>query len=620
MLIRTGSLKTNLQETPPRNRHPLFTNESDRPEYFDEERLRGIDFGTGPEWMRDWAMRLRIGAIVAVGWFLSVLSPLAFGNLNPKPVELSAEEKDWIARHPVVRVGIVTNWAPYGYSGPDGSVLGIDADILKIISERTGLKFKLVPIDSWENLAQQWEQQELDMATSAAQSIEREKVAVFTEPYSAAPIVIVEREDGQEFGPIAVLRHATIAMPSRHITTRELPPRLPSAKIILRPTQEKCFELVAKGEADATLSTLLVASHYLNQHPNIDLGISGVVHEFAFPLRFAASKDPDDKPLVGILNKGLASLSLEEIDNAVTRHVLFDLQGAMRVQLMQKRILQVLLGGGLVGALLLLWGLSLRREIRARCRAEAELQKANQSLEIFSHSLSHDLKAPLRAITGFTEALQEDYRDKMDEEGQEYLGRISGSVARMYNLVNDVLDYTRASNSPFPLEPIALEPLLQQVIGEFPPEERQHFHLISPLPVVEGSASLLQQCMANLLSNAIKFVPRDRTPNIRIHGEHQGSLVKICVEDNGIGIAPKDQQRIFKLFERVGSTESAGTGIGLAVVAKGIERMGGNIHVESAVGQGSRFWIHLRAPSPEKSAVEPRREQHWYRRRRRMEA
>jgi signal transduction histidine kinase len=140
--------------------------------------------------------------------------------------------------------------------------------------------------------------------------------------------------------------------------------------------------------------------------------------------------------------------------------------------------------------------------------------------------------------------------------------------------------------------------LVHQLVGEFAPEQRGCFHVASPLLEVQANPTLLGQCVANLLSNAVKFVPRERTPSINIRAEQKGSFVKLWVEDNGIGIAPENQQRIFKLFERV-APDYEGTGVGLAVVAKAMERMGGSFGVESESDTGSRFWIRLPCSDPE---------------------
>jgi signal transduction histidine kinase len=158
-----------------------------------------------------------------------------------------------------------------------------------------------------------------------------------------------------------------------------------------------------------------------------------------------------------------------------------------------------------------------------------------------------------------------------------------------------------------------LDPLVHQLIEGFPPEQRQYFHTVSRLPAVRGNVTLLSQSLTNLLSNAIRFVPGDRTPRVVIRATEEDSSVTVSVEDNGIGVEPKDQQRIFRIFERAAPVGYKGTGIGLAVVAKAAERMAGSVGVQSEVGQGSRFWIRLPAASAQKPSRQTRRSHSFWR-------
>jgi len=543
-------------------------------------------------------LSVRLGGMtVLAGLALCTAGSFASPGSTDKRVDLSEEERDWIVHHPTLRAGTTTDWPPYSYFGADGKATGIDIDILQVLSERTGLKFEIISTNSWEGVVALAKQVQLDLVTGAAWSPAREKGYLFTEPYSRSETVIVGPEAIHQFAHVSMLRQARIAMPREHLTTRELAARLPSANIILAGTQADCFEMVAKGKADVAVANLFVTSQYLDGHPGAKLAICGVISEFDFPVRFVM-KRPNTE-LLGILNKGLKTISIEEKDVIFSKHILFELQGAQRVGLLQERIKRLLGAAAAVGALLLLWNLSMRKEIRARRIAEAELreanhelQEANQSMEVFSHSLSHDLKGPLRAIKGFAEVLKEGYHDKIGSDGQEFLDRITASASRMNNLMDDVVAYNRASRSESSIKTVSLDPLVHQLVSEFPPEQRGCFHVASPLPDVQADPTLLGQCVANLLSNGVKFVPSGRTPSIDIRAEQKGSFVKLWVEDNGIGIEPEHQERIFKLFERV-APGYEGTGVGLAVVAKAMERTGGSFGVESEPDKGSRFWICL---------------------------
>jgi signal transduction histidine kinase len=514
-------------------------------------------------------------------------------------VDLTNEERQWILEHPTVRVGITPEWAPFSYFTPDGRAVGIDIDVLNLISERTGLKFKILQFDSWDNALRVAKTGELDLVTGIAKTPEREKFFQFTRPYYQSAVVIVSRENDHRFTDVSILRNAVVAMPRKHITTLALRKRLPSVRMILTDTQPECFALVANKKADATVVNLFIASHFLNNHPTAKLQISGAIPEFDFPLRLGVRRDHTLLP--SILDKALGSISQREFDDITSRQLLFGLQGTQRAALMRKWIIQILIAAAVIGSALTLWNCFLRKEIRARRKAEADLLSINRSLEVFSHSISHDLRGPLRAIINFAELLKEDYDEKLDAEGRDYIDRISSSAARMGRLVNDVLAYGQATRSEFPLNEVSLKEIIAQLIGEFPEEQRAYFEVDRDLPNVWGNSTLLAQCIANLLSNAVKFVSPDRTPHVRVWAERDKITCKLWVEDNGIGIAPEDRERIFKAFERVKTTRYEGTGLGLAIVAKAMERMNGKAGVESELGKGSRFWIQI----PLSSAVQP---------------
>ncbi|MGZ4986446.1 MAG: sensor histidine kinase [Limisphaerales bacterium] len=541
--------------------------------------------------------------LMIVGLFASTAHLFASTNaVEAGRVALSPEEREWITRHPVMRAGVLTNLAPFSYVLPDGNLSGINIDILNLISQRTGLRFDLIPQKSGEELLANWDQ--LDVVCSIAKSPLVEQVADFTKAYTMTPFVIVEREGEETYGSGAVLRGSKIALPRSHLITQRLTESLPSsAPVILAATQEECFELVAKKKADATVAPLFIASQYLNSHPQIKLSISGALSEPTLSLRIAVRRGLP----VGILDKGLASISREEMDDIFAKHLLFGLKSARRFALMEKRAEQALIAAAVAGLLLMFWNFFMRKEIRARRKAEAELQEANRSMEVFSHSISHDLRAPLRGMTGLAEALKEDFHEKLGADGQRYLDSIMASGARMDKMITDVLAYSRATSSEWPMETVELDHLVHQIIEGFPPEQRQYFQIDSKLPAVWGNTTLLNQCLGNLLSNAVRFVPSERTPEVVIRATHEDSKVTVFVEDNGIGVDPKDQKRIFQIFERAAPTDYKGTGIGLAVVAKAAERMGGSVGVESEVGQGSRFWIRLPGASAQKPTQQARR-------------
>jgi len=225
----------------------------------------------------------------------------------------------------------------------------------------------------------------------------------------------------------------------------------------------------------------------------------------------------------------------------------------------------------------------------------ARLTETIGDLESFSYSIAHDMRAPLRSLQGFASILLADYSEKLDEEGRGFLKRIAVSAGRMDKLIQDVLNYSRVVRNESPIEHIDVGQLLRDIIDTYPAlsPEMATIDLEGPFPPVLGNEAMLMQIFSNLLGNAIKFMPPGVRPQIRVWAERKGAEVQIFVKDNGIGIALDQQEKIFDIFQQV-EPRFEGTGIGLAIVRKAVERMGGKVGVKSAIGQGSTFWIELK--------------------------
>ena len=233
----------------------------------------------------------------------------------------------------------------------------------------------------------------------------------------------------------------------------------------------------------------------------------------------------------------------------------------------------------------------LERRVQERT---SELAETVAELESFSYSITHDLRAPLRSMQSFATLLEQDCGERVDAVGKDYIRRIVTSARRMDRLIQDVLTYSRMARSELRLEPVELDQLVGGIIESYPafktPADMIKVKL--PLGQVLANEAALTQCLANLISNAIKFVPPGQVPQINLWTELHGQRVRICIEDHGIGIAAKHQQRIFGIFQRLNKSYE-GTGIGLSIVKKAAERMGGTVGLSSEPGRGSTFWLEL---------------------------
>jgi signal transduction histidine kinase/CHASE3 domain sensor protein len=232
----------------------------------------------------------------------------------------------------------------------------------------------------------------------------------------------------------------------------------------------------------------------------------------------------------------------------------------------------------------------------------ARLQAANEELEAFSYTVAHDLRAPLRGVEGYASALIEDYGTQLDEVAQDYIHQVIASIDRMNTLVQDLLAYSHLSREEIKLVPVSLTQVIAEAQAQLESvlKERQaQIAVAEPLPRVMGHYATLVQAVVNLLSNAAKFTVVGSKPQICIWAEEKTHWVRLWVEDNGIGIEPQYQQQIFGVFERLHARDAyPGTGIGLAIVRKSVERLSGRSGVESILGQGSRFWVELQTVKP----------------------
>ncbi len=239
----------------------------------------------------------------------------------------------------------------------------------------------------------------------------------------------------------------------------------------------------------------------------------------------------------------------------------------------------------------------LERELERKiAERTGRLEEIIKELEVFSYSIAHDLRAPLRAMEGISKAVLEDYAHLLPEEGREYLARIAGSAKLLDRQILNVLEYNRLLGGELPMEEIDLGGLIREVLTYADPQTAHPvITLENKLPVVQGNRPALTQVVSNLLSNAVKFVVPGQTPAVHIRAERIGDSARVSFKDNGIGISQRGQQKIFRLFQRLHSAEAYdGTGIGLAIVKIAVERMGGQVGVNSEPGKGSEFWIQLK--------------------------
>lgn len=231
-------------------------------------------------------------------------------------------------------------------------------------------------------------------------------------------------------------------------------------------------------------------------------------------------------------------------------------------------------------------------ELRA---ANLELQRSNEDLERFAYAASHDLSEPLRAVSGMVQLLARRYEGRLGADADLYISRAVAASGRMQVLIDDLLVYSRLGHGEVAADRVDCQALVTRVLADLrqPIEDARASVTVARLPAVQGDATQIRQVFQNLISNALKF-HGEAAPDIHVSAEPAGDEWRFAVTDNGIGIEPRHAERVFEVFKRLhGASSYPGTGMGLAICKRIVERHGGRLWVEPAQAGGSKFQFTL---------------------------
>jgi len=535
-------------------------------------------------------------------------------------IVFNTEERGWLDQKHVVRVRI-TDWPPFMIVKDDQPPQGIVVEYLKLIGERTGIRFKHEMNDEpfAEYLESMKQGQGLDMIPFIVPTPEREQYLSFSETYIASPYVIFTRRQDNPILDISGLSEKMLAVPRGFVIQKQLERGYPEIRRALYDSDEAALQAVATGQADAYIGNLTVASH--------------IIHGRGFShLRVAATSPFGDQALsmgnridwpelTSIINKALASITEEETTAIRNKYLAIKFeQGINKTKVLKWALV---LGAAAAGVILLFmfWNTRLSKEIVKRKQIEKILKQAkddaeaaNRAKSIFLANMSHELRTPLNAILGFSRLLTRGGNIAPDQ--QEKLSIINHSGQHLLSMINDVLDLSKIEAEKIKLHktPFDLVALINETGMMI--QSRTTVKGLSvavdtestSFPYIKADASKLRQILINLLNNAVKFTDEG---GITIRGvtdpipeEPQHCHIVIEIADTGQGIGPARQGEIFEPFMQ-GSymTERKGTGLGLAICKKYVDFMGGTIEVESEVGKGSIFRMRLPVEIAEETDV-----------------
>ena len=528
---------------------------------------------------------------------------------------LTAEERAWIAQQRQVRVAGSASYGPFTFVDVDGQLRGLSVDYAARIHELSGLRLVFQPPQPFARNLEALRGGELELLMSLRETPERAEFLGFTRPYISVPAVLMRRAGAAGGTAGGELRPGeTVAVSRGYAVADFLLERYPDNPLRIEADDRTLLLHLAGGEIEGAVMDLAGATFLMRQEGIGNLRVVGDVG-FAYALAIGYRRD---WPMLGrILDKTLARIDAAERQAMADRWIPLESaagQWQRRLLLVGAAALAlVLMGLGFA----LLWNRALQRQVVARTeqlRVElAERQRlqaadhdralaeaANQAKTEFMSQASHELRTPLNAVLGFAQLLEGDAQRPLDQLQRERVGHIDAAARHLLILIEDMMTLSRIESGSLAVTPLPLQagPLLRRCVELARPAAASAGIELrldgDPLPLAQADPVRLEQVLHNLLSNAIKYNRPGGWVQVRAWAEPARGLL-IQVADNGLGLSAEQLAELFQPFNRLGRSEQQGTGIGLVICKQLMERMGGQIRVESQAGQGSRFILELQA-------------------------
>lgn len=529
-------------------------------------------------------------------------------------VELSPEERAYLDGT-VFRRARASAWMPFDFADA-GAPTGVAEDYWTLIRDKLDLAESTTERRPFGDILTALKQGTADLYAATTRTADRERYALFSDPYERYPIAIAGAADAGLFAGTASLEGRRVAVGRDYSAYHLLKAHSPGIDFLPADDTRAALEAVAAGKADAAVDILPVLHQQIAGFPPGRVKLVGVT-DVQFPLEVMVRRE--HARLIPLLNRAIAAITPEERAAIHNKWLLRDVVTAPDYTLLW----QVLATALLILLTVLYWNHRLHREVARRKRAEAELLLAKQRADSASRAksdflanMSHEIRTPLNAVIGFTRlSLETDPAPAL----RRYLDKIDLSARTLLALISDILDFARIEAGKLTprREPLHLAEVLERVrtlVEQQAADKGLDLRVEGPpAPVgpLLGDALRLTQVLLNLVGNAVKFTQAGSvTLRVWVEGEEaDGVRLGFAVTDTGIGIPAAHRAALFDAFTQVDTATTSvhqGSGLGLAISARLVALMGGRLQVDSTEGSGSRFWFSLGLPCAAEEAAEQR--------------
>lgn len=524
---------------------------------------------------------------------------------STRTIELTDDEKAFIAAHPVINLGVDPGFIPYEFIDTDGIYKGIASDYIALISKKTGLHMNVVQNLTWTEAYEQGVEKKLDVLPCVSKTTEREQYFLFSDSYYSFQRAIYITDTNKDISSFDDLRGTTVAVQMNSSHSGYLS-QFSDINMSTYPTVEAALQALSDGRETSFVGNFATTNYLIKQAGITNLKFIKVNETEPQGLYFAVRNDWPE--LVSILNKALASITREE-KIAIDNKWLGVENGIDYSELIRNlEIIGVI--AGIILIVSIFWIRRLMKEISVRKKIQEDLKKAkeeaehaNQIKSLFLARMSHEIRTPLNAITGMSYLMR---KTDVTQTQALYLDKLTQASNNMLGIINDILDFSKIEAGKIEIERISfdLDRSLERVISiiSVRVEEKSVDFTMDKDPDIPcmffGDPTRIEQILINLLNNAIKFTENGSVRLIirRITEEGKAPDMEFTVKDSGIGMTPEQAARIFAPFDQADSSiqrRFGGTGLGLSIVKNLSELMGGRVWVESEIGKGSSFFVRL---------------------------